>query len=199
MFLLYLWGIETKEWLEIKGNVKGFYFTYEALKQDMSVYICLCQNSFYFTYEALKLFACAPSWKFCCGCFYFTYEALKQKMRIQNFFKNFSFYFTYEALKQFNVACVFCFEKLFLLYLWGIETSYSCFYFIIATLFLLYLWGIETRSAVAWFNYNSSVFTLPMRHWNCAVASNIGLPSPSFYFTYEALSAYAKASADLKL
>ena len=122
-FLLYLWGIETNIGRFIDVNIITvftlpmrnwntfitdifltpplcFYFTYEELKQDYNLFLEERGESFYFTYEELKL----SDWLANVGqsdwSFYFTYEELKHEILI-----------TFEENK-----------RMFLLYLWGIET-----------------------------------------------------------------------------
>ena len=145
-------------------NGKGFYFTYEELKQSAASETAMQTSGFYFTYEELK--PCIPKNNFNLSSgFYFTYEELKHcpaplPRRHQN-----RFYFTYEELKQLNLPTLSKRGVEFLLYLWGIETSVS-------------------RSAVT---AQATVFTLPMRNWNSTTNLLFSWSPIRFYFTYEEL------------
>ncbi len=77
--------------------------------------------------------------------FYPTYEALKLIVVSMMTLVVFNFYPTYEALKQNSD---------------GNNIAYS------DTPFLPYLWGIETIIHPSDVSFLSSIFTLPMRHWN---------------------------------
>ena len=76
--------------------------------------------------------------------FYSTYEELKQKSQIYIIQQKASFYSTYEELKLDEVY-----------------SSYKC-----SKMFLQYLWGIETYTNVRWYVKPHTVFTVPMRNWN---------------------------------
>ena len=119
---------------------------------------------FYFTYEELKLVV-GLLFHFCYPGFYFTYEELKRDVWLDAAMVSGRFYFTYEELKQRNPDKVFLISKLFLLYLWGIETGVIP----------------ATGKTLAY------VFTLPMRNWNWNNSSYEAYGFESFYFTYEEL------------
>ena len=77
--------------------------------------------------------------------FYDTYEELKLGTSVPNILLKSCFYDTYEELKLGP-------------YMNGQRYLYR--------MFLRYLWGIETLSSILNFLIQNSVFTIPMRNWN---------------------------------
>ena len=142
-FLPYLWGIETIDGVSIIGFQDGFYPTYEALKHFVRQVIGKVPFSFYPTYEALKPLKSVP---------FFNISHLR-------------FYPTYEALKPLIPTRKVGSQAPFLPYLWGIETrtkrhchtSCDSFYPTYEALKQNLLPNLLKLS---------TVFTLPMRHWN---------------------------------
>ena len=82
------------------------------------------------------------------------------------------------------------FARTFLPYLWGIETTEQLRLIQEAREFLPYLWGIETRLLMRILAVNSTVFTLPMRHWNRLIQEARETNEHGFYPTYEALKPF---------
>ena len=98
--------------------------------------------------------------------FYSTYEALKLLPNASFVAPAVHFYSTYEALKQklsemFNIPA-----SLFLLYLWGIETSDVPRAYIASRYFYSTYEALKPTNSYGNIGDDVFIFTLPMRHWN---------------------------------
>ena len=131
----------------LRGNfplTKSFYSTYEELKRHYVIEYVPFRDSFYSTYEELKQIylwlSSYPSGLFlqylwgiettveetsnntANNSFYSTYEELKPSYLPRLLLRLLSFYSTYEELKHNEQAIIQMVMKMFLQYLWGIET-----------------------------------------------------------------------------